>query len=379
MGRSEETTVKAGDEYAKAGVDYKLIQPFKELMKETGRQTHSFPNRRGVFILDDGETYQYQGNLPHAWKSVQEGLGNKDWVAEWMNQFDTEGTGESNFFNIAIDLAMMGANDILSRGALPVIYHNEVAPRTSEWYQNNKRNKDYANGTFRACYMCGMALVGGESPAYKYLVRAEPPVKDAPVMSCTVVGIIAPESRRITGEKLQPGDIIIGAASSGLLSNGVSLVLERGLELPQKLHTKLSDNKTLGEHMLVPTRCYVRLMEALLAAGVDVHAFQPITGDGIAKIAFDKRPFTYRIKNWPTRIPLIFQFMEKLGVSVEGILKTFNYGIGACLFVPPHEVDRVLYYGRDAGYGMLELGVVENGERKVIFEPRNITLPPPGE
>lgn len=379
MGRSGETTVEAGEEYAKAGVDYRLIQPFKELMRETGRQTHHFPNRRGVFILDDGESYQYLGDLPHAWKSVQEGLGNKDWPAEWMAQFETEGTDESNFFNIAIDLAMMGANDILARGALPVIYHNEVAPRTSEWYKNRKRNKDYANGTFRACYLCGMALVGGESPAYKYLVRAEPPVEDAPVMSCTVIGIIAPESRRITGENLQPGDIIIGVTSSGLHSNGISLVLERGLELPDKLLTKLPDGQSLGEHMLIPTRCYVGLMEALLTSGVDIHAFQPITGDGVAKIAFDKRPYTYRIKRWLTAVPPIFQFMEKLGVSPEGILKTFNYGIGACLFVPSHEVDRTIHYGSNAGYSMFELGIVENGERQVIFEPRNITLSPPGE
>jgi phosphoribosylformylglycinamidine cyclo-ligase len=296
-----------------------------------------------------------------------------------MAQFDTRREKESNFFNIAIDLAMMGANDILVRGALPVVYLNEVAPRTSEWYQNERRSRDYAKGTFHACQVCGMALLGGESPAYKYLVRAEPPVEDAPVMSCTVIGIIAPVSRRISGEKLQPGDVIIGAASSGLHSNGISLVLERGLKLPDKLHTKLPDERRLGEHMLIPTRCYVALMESLQAVGIEIHAFQPITGDGVAKIAFDKRPYTYRIKNWTRRIPLIFRFIEELGVSPEGILKTFNYGIGACLFVPPAEVERTLIYGIKAGYDMFELGVVEKGERQVIFEPRNIILPPPGE
>jgi phosphoribosylformylglycinamidine cyclo-ligase len=377
MARSRE--VKPGEEYAKAGVNYKLIQPFKELMKETGRQTHSFPNKRGVFVLDDNETFQYQGNLPNAWRTVQEGLGNKDWAAEWMRQYCNEDEHQKNFFGVAIDLAMMAANDVLSRGALPVIYHNEVAPRASEWFQNDIRNKAYALGTYHACYLCGMALLGGESPAYKYLVRAEPPVVDAPVMSCTVVGIIAPDSRRITGEKLRDGDVIIGVGSSGLHSNGVSLVLERGLELPDKLKTVLDDGRTLGEHMLIPTRCYVELMERLLKEHVDIHAFQPITGDGVAKIAFDKRPFTYRVRNWPEEIPLIFRFMERLGVSPEGILKTFNCGIGAVIFVPPHEANSVLYYGKEVGYKMFNLGVVEKGQRQVIFEPRNITLPPPGE
>jgi phosphoribosylaminoimidazole (AIR) synthetase len=104
----------------------------------------------------------------------------------------------------------------------------------------------------------------------------------------------------------------------------------------------------------------------------------PGTGGGVGKIAFDKRPFTYRIHNW-IEVPPLFQFMRELGVSLEDCLTTFNWGIGYYIFVPPQEVDYAISIAKKAGYELFDLGVVEKGERKVIFEPENITLPPPGE
>jgi len=140
----------------------------------------------------------------------------------------------------------------------------------------------------------------------------------------------------------------------------------------------LSNNRTLGEEALIPTRSYVALVEALLEAKIDIHALLPGTGDGVGKIAFDKRPFTYRIFRW-VEVPLLFQFMRELGVSLEDCLKTFNWGIGFYIFIPEKEVEKVLKIGQEVGYELYELGRVEEGERQVIFEPEGITLPPPGE
>lgn len=363
-------------EYAQAGVDYTKIEPFKQLMIEVGKRTLTFPNRRGVYINEEaGDVFEYHGPHKPLWRQVQEGLGNKNWIAEWLYQE----TGDSRYFNgIGIDTVMMAVVDVLRRGALPVTYADEVAAGDSDWFKDEARSKVLAESYYQACEICGMALIGGESPALRYLIKAEPPVKSAPSLSGSVVGIIAPPERLITGQKLGPGDHIIGVTSSGLHANGISLVIKRALTLPEKFFTKLPNGNTLGEEALIPTRSYVALVEALLEHYVEIHAIVPGTGSGISKIAFDKRPFAYRIKRW-VEIPPFFQFMREIGVSLEDCLTTFNWGIGFYIFIPESEVHRTLEIGKAVGYELYDLGIVEEGERCVIFELEGTTLPPPGE
>lgn len=363
-------------EYAQAGVDYTKIEPFKRVMQEMGKRTLNFPNQRGVYIKKEtGDVFEYRGPHHPLWQTIQEGLGNKNWIAEWMYQK----TGNPGYFaGIGIDAALMAVVDVLRRGALPVVYTDEVAAGDSDWFKDEARSQALAESFYQACEICGMALLGGESPALRYLIKAEPPVKSAPSLSGSVTGIIAPPERLITGQKLQAGDRIVGVTSSGLHANGISLVIKRALTLESQFLHPLSNGRTLGEEALIPTRSYVRLMEALLEHHVDIHALLPGTGDGVGKIAFDKRPFTYRIRRWG-EVPLLFQFMREIGVSLEDCLKTFNWGIGFYIFLPESEVQRTLEIGETAGYELLELGEVETGERCVIFEPEGITLPPPGE
>lgn len=368
----------AKGEYARAGVDYTTIEPFKWAMVEMGRKTLAFPNKRDVFVETHahGAVHEYRGSRPHRWATTQEGLGNKNWIAEWMYQNDD--TENTHYEGIGIDAALMAVNDVIAQGAMPVVYTDEVAAGDSDWFEDKKRAEDLARGYYRVCKMVGMALPAGESSSLRYLVKAEPPVKSAPILSGCVTGIIVPRSRLITGESLRAGDRILGATSSGLHANGISLVIKRALPLPDQFLTKLPNGKTLGEEALIPTRSYVALVEALLDEEIEMHALLPGTGDGVGKIAFDKRPFTYRIYNW-VRVPPLFQFMRELGVTLEDCLKTFNWGVGYYIFVPPHEVARAIDIGEKAGYEIIEVGRVEEGERQVIFEPENITLPPPGE
>jgi phosphoribosylformylglycinamidine cyclo-ligase len=304
---------------------------------------------------------------------TQEGLGNKNWIAEWMYQH--AGTGRTYYEGIGIDTALMAANDVICQGALPVIYTDEVAAGDSEWFMDERRSHDLAESFYQACEMCGMALPAGESPALRYLVKAEPPVHSAPSLSGCVTGIIAPQDRMVTGEKLAVGDRIIGATSSGLHANGISLVIKRALALNDKFLHLLPNGKTLGEEALIPTRSYVRLVEALQEKNIEIHSLLGGTGGGISKIAYAKRAFTYRVKKWVDEIPPLFRFMLEVGVSLEDCLTTFNWGIGFYIFVPEEEVDRTIKTGKTAGYDLLELGQVEAGERRVVFEPEKITLP----
>ncbi|MBZ9577718.1 hypothetical protein KJA13_01630 [Patescibacteria group bacterium] len=369
--------------YAQAGVDYSKIEAFKRAMIRTGKQTLSFPNRRKVFIRMDlidphGAVYEYRGNHPHLWCNTQEGLGNKNWISEWMYQFS--GTGKTFYNDIGVDTALMAVNDVIAQGAMPVVYTDEVAAGDSEWFQDEKRSEDLANGFLKVCKMVGMALPAGESPSLRYLIKSKRPVKSAPSLSGCVTGIIAPSHRLITGEKLQPGDHIIGVTSSGLHANGISLVIKRALMLPEKFLTKLpATGRTLGEEALIPTRSYVALVEALLENEIEIHALLPGTGSGVSKIAFDKRRLTYRIHTWVKEIPPLFLFMRELGVGLEDCLTTFNWGIGYYMFVPPSAVERTINTGEKSNYHLIDLGIVEEGERKVIFEPEDITLPPPGD
>lgn len=366
-------------EYAQAGVDYEKIEPFKMAMVKVGKQTLKFPHARGVYIDEGslgahGVVFEYRGSHPHLWCKTQEGLGNKNWIAEWMYQH--AGTGRTFYEGIGIDTALMAANDVICQGALPVIYTDEVAAGDSEWFMDEKRSQDLAESFFKACEMCGMALPAGESPALRYLIKAELPVKSAPSLSGCVTGIITPAQSIVTGQKLSIGDHIIGAASSGLHSNGISLVIKRALTLRDKFLHVLPNSRTLGEEALIPTRSYIRLVEAMLENNIDIHSFLGSTGGGVAKIAYDKRPFTYRIKNWVEEIPPLFQFLLELGVTLDDCLTTFNWGIGFYIFVHEKEVDRTLETGKNAGYELLDLGEVEKGERCVIFEPEKKILPP---
>ena len=364
-------------ENAQAGVDYAKIEPFKMAMVRAGKRTLAFPNRRGVYVDAEsvgahGAVFEYRGAEPHVWCMTQEGLGNKNWIAEWMYQH--AGTGRTYYEGIGIDTALMAANDVICQGALPVVYTDEVAAGDSEWFTDERRSQDLAESFYRACEMCGMALPAGESPALRYLVKAEPPVRSAPSLSGCVTGLIAPPTKMITGEKIAAGDRIIGAPSSGLHANGISLVIKRGLALKDQFLTLLANGKTLGEEALIPTRSYVGLVEALQEKGIEIHSLLGGTGGGISKIAYAKKPFTYRVKRWVEEIPPLFLFMRQAGVSLEDCVTTFNWGIGFYIYVPENEVERTLQTGREAGYDLLELGQVEPGERRVIFEPEKLTL-----
>ncbi|HYC34281.1 MAG TPA: AIR synthase related protein, partial [Candidatus Paceibacterota bacterium] len=354
-------------EYAKAGVDYTKLEPFKEAMIAAGKKTTTFPNKRDVYINTDtlhshGAIFEYRGKEDYMWCSTQEGLGNKNWIAEWM--YMHEGTGKTYYDQIAADTVLMAANDCIAQGALPVVFTDEVAVGDASWYGDEKKAKDLADGFVSILKEIGAALPAGESPALKYLMKPEAPVAAAPSLSGCVTGIIAPKSRLITGRELQAGDHIIGVTSSGLHANGISLVIKKALELPEKFLTKLPNGNTLGAEALIPTRSYVSLIEALLDAEVKIHALLPGTGDGVGKIAFDKRPFTYRIHSWVEVPPLFQYFRDEIKLPLQDCLKTFNWGIGYYIFAGAEEAARIVEIGTKAGYELLDLGVVEEGERK---------------
>lgn len=365
-------------EYVQAGVDPRKIGQWKDIIKAVGQRTMDFPLRRQVVVeaSPHGVEYYYRGNYEHRFFSTQEGLGNKNWIAEWMYQY--AGTGRTYYEGIGWDNALMAINDLIATGHLPSHYLNEVAAGDSDWFADTKRATDLAESYFRLAEYDGFALPGGESPALKYLVKAELPVKSAPVLSGCAIGILAPLEYAFKGEVV-PGDRIMGFGSSGIHCNGISAVIRRAMQLPEKFLKKLPNGVTLGDEALTPTRSYVKLIEAFRNAETPIKRFLPGTGDGVAKLAIKRFPFTHVIDNWPD-IPLIIRFLRDLGMSVEDTLTTFNCGIGYFAFVEARHVEEVIDVGGKAGYDTWYLGEVKEGPRQVVFGPeKGIVLPPQDE
>jgi phosphoribosylformylglycinamidine cyclo-ligase len=382
-------------EYARSGVDYTKIQAFKDMMREAGTRTLDFPLRRGVVVIPmaHGVNYHYTGPSPHHWVKTGEGLGNKDIIAEWMRLLAPD-SNRTYYEGIGYDLLMMGVNDVIAQGALPVVCVDEIAAGSDDWFTDKERSAALAESMYRGCQDAGMALGAGESPAYRYLVNPwrelpehlPPSLRQAgaPVMGCTVTGIVVPPDRLMIEDQIRAGDVIIGARSSGLHSNGISLVLKRSFEIPDGLLTDIGDDRIYGLEALIPTMCYVGLVEAILETNIPVHTFLPATGDGVAKLAFEKMELTYEVTHWPLpeELPPLFLYLWRLGVSFRDMLKTFNMGIGYYVFCPESSAADILRVGTDAGYQMMAVGRVVEGRRQTIFKPagyETISLPPPGE
>ena len=375
-------------EYAMAGVDYSKIDPFKRIMQGMGKRTLHFPKKRGVYVHACDHGAKFVCTMPQTMggditlMNVLEGLGNKNWIAEWM--YANAGTGLTYYDGIGEDTAYMAVNDLISEFAMPVVYADEVAAGDSEWFADERRATALAESFFRACETAGMALAAGESPALKYLVNARLPVLSAPSLSGSVTGIISPTTRPIIPGSIKHGTNIIGVESSGIHANGISLLIKRAMELSDAFLTGVPDGKTtgktLGEEALVPTMSYVALMEALSHEQIEIHALLPGTGGGVSKIAFDRRPFTYWISEWPAEIPPIFWFIQDLGVPLADCLTTFNWGIGYYIFAPKGSVETIMKIGRRLKYRMHHLGWVYEGERQVVFGPENsMVLYPPND
>jgi phosphoribosylaminoimidazole (AIR) synthetase len=214
----------------------------------------------------------------------------------------------------------------------------------------------------------------------KLLVRSDGPIGGAPIMSAAVTGVIAPRNRRPKVHMLRPGDRILGARSSGYHANGYTLLIEKAMGLKDNFMTRLPSGITFGEVALEPTACYANLVGALMGHDVEVHGLQPITGDGVAKIAFDARPFTYRITDWPDVGEEFLFLKEVLGLSIKECLTTFNWRIGFVAFVPPHEVASAQRAAQRVGHELLDLGCVEEGKRGTIFgREHDLWLEAPGE
>lgn len=335
--------------YKDAGVDVTAGYRSVELMKEHVKRT----NIPGVMSAIGGFGGLFRPNLEGIKKPVlvsgTDGVGTKLKLAFLMDKHDTVG----------IDCVAMCANDVACSGAKPLFFLDYVAVGKNI----PARVAQIVSGVAEGCVQAGCALIGGET--------AEMPgfyPEDEYDLAGFCVGM-ADEPKLISGENLRAGDALIGVASSGVHSNGFSLIRKVfGLQSSAQLSRVLPEcGKTLGEELLTPTRIYVKALLALMDA-VDVHGVSHITGGGFYEniprmLAGEKRAVIEKAK-----VPVLPVFREIAAAGTipeRDMFNTFNMGVGLCIAVAPTQADEAVRVLNAAGEQAFIMGEVRDGEKGI--------------
>jgi phosphoribosylformylglycinamidine cyclo-ligase len=281
-----------------------------------------------------------------------DGVGTKTIIARKLEKFDT----------IGIDLLSAAANDILVMGARPLTFLDYIA--------NDKLNPDtieeIVSGMVKACRDTGVSLVGGET--------AEMPDTYLPGEH-DLVGIITgvvEKEKIITGETIEPGDVVLGLPSSGLHTNGYSFARKLFFEIGgYDVNDTIPElEKSVGLTLLEPHINYTNHVFTALDAGIDVKGIAHITGGGlvenIPRILPDGCGLDIKKGSWP--ILPVFDVMQSLGdVEEDEMFRAFNMGIGMVFIVSPSDVDSVKDVLKDQA-GVFEIGAVVSGNNRVVIK-----------
>jgi len=337
--------------YAAAGVDvtagYEAVSRIKPLVESTyiPGVMGSLGGFGGMFAPD------LSGMKRPVLVSGTDGVGTKLKLAFLLDKHDTVG----------IDCVAMCVNDIICGGATPLFFLDYIACGKNL----PARIADIVTGITEGCRQAGCALVGGET--------AEMPgfyPEDEYDLAGFSVGLVDAE-QIIDGKKLTEGDLLIGLASSGVHSNGFSLVrkvFDVNQESLSVYHEALGC--TLGEALLAPTRIYVKAVKALLSAGMELHAISHITGGGFYENVprMMRKGLTARIDLSSFPKPPVFSLIEeKGGIPSRDMYNTFNMGIGMVIALPKAEAEQALSLLTQAGEGAYLIGGVVAGEAGVAL------------
>ena len=335
-------------DYKKAGVDieagYRSVELMKKHVKETMRPEvlGGLGGFAGAFSLDSIKKMEEPVLL-----SGTDGCGTKVQLAYIMDKHDT----------IGIDCVAMCVNDIACSGGEPLFFLDYIA--CGKNYP--EKIATIVSGVAEGCKQSGAALVGGETAEHPGLM----PV-DEYDLAGFAVGVVDKKDL-ISGENIKPGDKLIGIASSGVLSNGFSLVRKVFEMTEESLNTYYDElGKTLGEALLAPTRIYVKALKKVKEAGVTIKGCSHITGGGFYENIPRMLPDGVKavVKKDSYEVPAIFKLLAKTGdIEEEMMYNTYNMGIGMVLAIDPADVDKTMEALKAAGETCYELGQVEAGEK----------------
>ena len=304
--------------YAAAGVNIDLAAKAKELIGQQAQITHRPEVLSGVGFF--GGLFEFKGYEQPVLVSSVDGVGTKLKIASALNKHNT----------IGVDLVNHCVNDILTCGAEPLFFLDYIAMGKLV----PEQVEAIAQGLAQACREVGCALIGGETAEMPGLYTGE----DYDLVGF-IIGVVEKE-KLIMGKAIVVGDAIIGLPSSGLHTNGYSLVRRIfGIDELGKNFPELS--QTLGEELLEPHRCYYHQLKPLLPL---VKGIAHITGGGLMDNVPRVLPqgLAARFNSQAWTIPPIFRFIQQRGNVAWGeMYRVFNMGIGMVLICSPEVVDRL--------------------------------------
>ena len=337
-------------DYKNAGVDieagYKSVELMKEHIKKTMRSEvlTNIGGFSGAFSME-----KFKDMEKPTLVSGTDGVGTKLKLAFIMDKHDTVG----------IDCVAMCVNDIACAGGEPLFFLDYIA--CGKNYP--EKIAEIVKGVATGCEMSSAALIGGET--------AEMPgfyPEDEYDLAGFAVGVVD-EKDLITGKDLKAGDVLVGMASSGVHSNGFSLVRKVFEMTKESLDTYYDElGKTLGEALIAPTKIYVKALRSVKEAGVRVKACSHITGgvyyENVPRMLKDDVCAVIEKDSYP--IPPIFKLMAKKGQIEETMMyNTYNMGIGMIMAVDPADVDKTVEAVKAAGETPYVIGKIEAGEKGV--------------
>ena len=339
-------------DYKNAGVDieagYESVELMKKYVKETMRPEvlGGLGGFSGAFSME-----AIKGMEEPVLLSGTDGCGTKVKLAFLLDKHDT----------IGIDCVAMCVNDVACAGGEPLFFLDYIA--CGKNYP--EKIATIVSGVAEGCKQSGCALIGGETAEHPGLMP-----EDEYDLAGFTVGVVDKKDI-ITGEGLKAGDVLIGMASTGVHSNGFSLVrkiFKMDKETLNTYHEELG--KTLGEALLAPTRIYVKALKNVKEAGVRVKACSHITGGGFYENVPRMLPEGKHavIKKDSYEVPAIFKMMAREGQVEEHMMyNTYNMGIGMIVAVDPADVEKTMEAMKAAGDIPYVIGEIKDGKKGVTL------------
>ena len=339
-------------DYKNAGVDieagYQSVELMKKHVKETMRPEvlGGIGGFSGAFSMTAFKDMEKPTLV-----SGTDGVGTKIKLAFLMDKHDTVG----------IDCVAMCVNDIACAGAEPLFFLDYIA--CGKNYP--EKIATIVKGVAEGCKQAGCALIGGETAEHPGLMPEE-----EYDLAGFAVGVVD-EKDLITGAGMKPGNVLVGIASSGVHSNGFSLVRKVFEMTKESLDTYYEElGTTLGEALIVPTRIYVKALKSIKDAGITIHGCSHITGGGFYENIPRMLPegINAIVKKDSYQIPAIFKLLQTTGnITEEMMYNTYNMGLGMILAVEEEDVEKTMEAIRAAGDVSYIVGHCEAGEMGVTL------------
>ncbi len=355
------------DKYSSAGVDYDVLDRCKRLAQAAANGTSASLGAAGFRELEGtrGESaYVIDVGLVCV-AQVTEALGTKNLVADAIR---TPG-GRSHYDAIARDAVATIVNDLATVGAKPASLTSYWGVGNSAWFSDDVRLQDLTSGWAAACSECGISWGGGETQVLQGIIDPA-----GIVLGGSAVGVVD-RSEFLHGPRIESGDAILVAPSSGVHANGLTLARQLATQLPLGYRTPIpgvAAAGTYGEQLLIATPQYSPLIVGLLRARVPVHYAAHITGHGWRKFMRADRDLTYTIERIPD-VPPVLEFIRKHAqLSDAEAYGTFNMGAGMALYLPEKSVDHAIVVARELGFVLQQVGHVTRGDRAVHIVPLDL-------